>query len=82
LTRFNRFQKLPLSKLPLFNDLILLLQMLRLAVHVCSALPKIIKTGFSAINLIYFFTAGPDEVYLYKFLILCEVAVLALADTG
>ncbi|CAJ1962954.1 unnamed protein product, partial [Sphenostylis stenocarpa] len=26
-----------------------------------SALPKIIKTGFSAINLIYFFTAGPDE---------------------
>ncbi|CAK7345898.1 unnamed protein product [Dovyalis caffra] len=27
-----------------------------------SALPKIIKTGFSAINLIYFFTAGPDEV--------------------
>jgi ribosome-binding ATPase YchF (GTP1/OBG family) len=30
--------------------------------HCCSALPKIIKTGFSAINLIYFFTAGPDEV--------------------
>ncbi|MCO5583581.1 hypothetical protein L7F22_037494 [Adiantum nelumboides] len=29
-----------------------------------SALPKIIKTGFSAINLIYFFTAGPDEVIL------------------
>ncbi|KAJ6727636.1 OBG GTPASE FAMILY [Salix koriyanagi] len=27
-----------------------------------SCLPKIIKTGFSAINLIYFFTAGPDEV--------------------
>mmetsp|Transcript_16865 Transcript_16865/g.47101 ORF Transcript_16865/g.47101 Transcript_16865/m.47101 type:complete len:393 (-) Transcript_16865:222-1400(-) len=27
-----------------------------------SALPKIIKTGFSALNLIYFFTAGPDEV--------------------
>ncbi|KAJ9147167.1 hypothetical protein P3X46_029359 [Hevea brasiliensis] len=27
-----------------------------------SALPKIIKTGFSAINLIYFFTTGPDEV--------------------
>ncbi|KAJ7015374.1 obg-like ATPase 1 [Populus alba x Populus x berolinensis] len=27
-----------------------------------SALSKIIKTGFSAINLIYFFTAGPDEV--------------------
>ncbi|PWA67232.1 arginine--tRNA ligase, chloroplastic/mitochondrial [Artemisia annua] len=26
-----------------------------------SALPKIIKTGFSAINLIHFFTAGPDE---------------------
>lgn len=30
--------------------------------HFNSALPKIIKTGFSAINLIYFFTAGPDEV--------------------
>lgn len=29
---------------------------------VYSALPKIIKTGFAAINLIYFFTAGPDEV--------------------
>ena len=27
-----------------------------------SALPKIIKTGFSAIHLIYFFTCGPDEV--------------------
>lgn len=27
-----------------------------------SALPKIITTGFSAIELIYFFTAGPDEV--------------------
>ena len=27
-----------------------------------SALPKIIKTGFSAIQLIYFFTAGEDEV--------------------
>ncbi|KAF2290629.1 hypothetical protein GH714_014770 [Hevea brasiliensis] len=27
-----------------------------------SALPKIIKTGFSAINLIYFFTTGPDEL--------------------
>lgn len=26
-----------------------------------SALPKIIKTGFSAIHLIYFFTAGEDE---------------------
>ncbi|KAL5977374.1 Obg-like ATPase 1 [Asimina triloba] len=25
------------------------------------AIPKIIKTGFSAINLIYFFTAGADE---------------------
>jgi hypothetical protein len=31
-------------------------------VNIYSALPKIIKTGFSAINLIYFFTAGPDEV--------------------
>ena len=27
-----------------------------------SALPKIVKTGFSAIHLIYFFTAGEDEV--------------------
>eukprot|EP00736_Rhodelphis_marinus_P001397 Rmarinus@m.29907 len=27
-----------------------------------SSLPKIIKTGFSALNLIYFFTAGADEV--------------------
>jgi obg-like ATPase 1 len=25
-------------------------------------IPKIIKTGFAAIHLIYFFTAGPDEV--------------------
>ncbi|KAA8519349.1 hypothetical protein F0562_013605 [Nyssa sinensis] len=31
-----------------------------------SALPKIIKTGFSAINLIYFFTAGPDEVKCWQ----------------
>ncbi|KAJ4851352.1 Obg-like ATPase 1 [Turnera subulata] len=31
-----------------------------------SALPKIIKTGFSAINLIYFFTAGPDEVRCWQ----------------
>ena len=29
-----------------------------------SALPKIIKTAFSAVHLIYFFTAGPDEVSL------------------
>ena len=27
-----------------------------------SVLPKIIKTGFATIHLIYFFTAGPDEV--------------------
>lgn len=27
-----------------------------------SALPKIIKTAFTAVHLIYFFTAGPDEV--------------------
>ncbi|KAK4572114.1 hypothetical protein RGQ29_030511 [Quercus rubra] len=31
-----------------------------------SALPNIIKTGFSAINLIYFFTAGPDEVKCWQ----------------
>jgi obg-like ATPase 1 len=27
-----------------------------------SALPRILKTAFSMVNLIYFFTAGPDEV--------------------
>ena len=27
-----------------------------------SSLPKIIKTAFSMVHLIYFFTAGPDEV--------------------
>jgi len=27
-----------------------------------SMIPKIIKTGFAAIHLIYFFTAGPDEI--------------------
>lgn len=32
----------------------------------CSAIPKIIKTGFAAINLIYFFTAGPDEVLYFS----------------
>ena len=37
-----------------------------------SALPKIIKTGFAAINLIYFFTAGPDEVF-YIFLKIVNV---------
>eukprot|EP00850_Spirogloea_muscicola_P013046 SM000087S23328 [mRNA] locus=s87:41996:46492:+ [translate_table: standard] len=31
-----------------------------------SALPKIIKTGFAAINLIYFFTVGPDEVRCWQ----------------
>lgn len=31
-----------------------------------SALPRIIKTGFSEINLIYFFTAGPDEVKCWQ----------------
>mmetsp|Transcript_70889 Transcript_70889/g.224432 ORF Transcript_70889/g.224432 Transcript_70889/m.224432 type:complete len:386 (-) Transcript_70889:428-1585(-) len=31
-----------------------------------SALPKIIKTGFAAIQLIYFFTAGPDEVKCWQ----------------
>ncbi|KAK1309016.1 hypothetical protein QJS10_CPA09g00734 [Acorus calamus] len=32
----------------------------------CGALTKIVKTGFSAINLIYFFTAGPDEVKCWQ----------------
>lgn len=31
-----------------------------------SAVPKIIKTGFAAVNLIYFFTAGPDEVKCWQ----------------
>ncbi|CAA6668078.1 unnamed protein product [Spirodela intermedia] len=31
-----------------------------------NAIPKIIKTGFSSINLIYFFTAGPDEVKCWQ----------------
>lgn len=31
-----------------------------------SALPKIITTGFRAIHLIYFFTAGPDEVKCWQ----------------
>ncbi|KAG1331841.1 putative Obg-like ATPase 1 [Cocos nucifera] len=31
-----------------------------------NAIPKIIKTGFAAINLIYFFTAGPDEVKCWQ----------------
>ncbi|XP_025820827.1 obg-like ATPase 1 [Panicum hallii] len=29
-------------------------------------IPKIIKTGFAAIHLIYFFTAGPDEVKCWQ----------------
>jgi ribosome-binding ATPase YchF (GTP1/OBG family) len=35
----------------------------------CSMIPKIIKTGFSAIHLIYFFTAGPDEVPFFFYLV-------------
>ncbi|CAM6100999.1 unnamed protein product [Calypogeia fissa] len=31
-----------------------------------SSLPKIIKTGFTAIHLIYFFTSGPDEVKCWQ----------------
>jgi len=31
-----------------------------------SMIPKIIKTGFAAIHLIYFFTAGPDEVKCWQ----------------
>ena len=30
--------------------------------EISSALPKIIKTGFTTIHLVYFFTCGPDEV--------------------
>ena len=32
------------------------------AQQVTSVLPKIIKTAFAMVHLIYFFTAGPDEV--------------------
>lgn len=41
------------------------LALLTSAVPPCSALPKIIKTGFAAIHLIYFFTAGSDEVRIW-----------------
>jgi len=35
--------------------------------HECvSVLPKIIVSGFRAVNLIYFFTAGPDEVKCWQ----------------
>ena len=35
--------------------------------HECqSALPKIIVSGFRAVHLIYFFTAGPDEVKCWQ----------------
>jgi obg-like ATPase 1 len=37
-----------------------------------SLIPKIIKTGFSAIHLIYFFTAGPDEVHLCVYIVLAS----------
>jgi obg-like ATPase 1 len=33
---------------------------------VISMVDKIIKTGFTAIKLIYFFTAGPDEVKCWQ----------------
>lgn len=31
-----------------------------------SAIPKIVTTGFKTIQLIYFFTAGPDEVKCWQ----------------
>jgi obg-like ATPase 1 len=31
-----------------------------------SMITKIVKTGFAAIHLIYFFTAGPDEVKCWQ----------------
>lgn len=34
--------------------------------EIVSALPKIIVQGFRAVNLIYFFTAGPDEVKCWQ----------------
>ncbi|KAF8774991.1 hypothetical protein HU200_005039 [Digitaria exilis] len=39
---------------------------LHLSIMSCSMIPKIIKTGFAAIHLIYFFTAGPDEVKCWQ----------------
>lgn len=30
--------------------------------EVKSMLPRIVTTGYQALNLIYYFTAGPDEV--------------------
>ena len=37
-----------------------------LQVGATSALPKIITTGFRAVHLIYFFTAGTDEVKCWQ----------------
>lgn len=34
--------------------------------QVQTMLPKIIKTGFQAVQLIYFFTAGEDEVKCWQ----------------
>ena len=52
-----------------------------------SALPKIITTGFKAIQLIYFFTAGEDEVKCWQIrkntkapqvcsFILCQISMI------
>nr|CAB3480309.1 unnamed protein product [Digitaria exilis] len=38
----------------------------KVSIMSCSMIPKIIKTGFAAIHLIYFFTAGPDEVKCWQ----------------
>ena len=38
----------------------------RRQVGATSALPKIITTGFRAVHLIYFFTAGADEVKCWQ----------------
>ena len=42
------------------------LEIVRLQNEAVSALPKIITTGFRAIQLIYFFTAGEDEVKCWQ----------------
>ena len=45
--------------------------MMQICVHLffLSALPKIVTTGFRALNLEYFFTAGKDEVRAWTIMV-------------
>ncbi|KAL4570606.1 hypothetical protein LXL04_026265 [Taraxacum kok-saghyz] len=43
----------------------ILLTIQTIVVFYPNAFPNIIKTGFFAINLIYFFTVGPDDVLFF-----------------